>query len=182
LKLTKIKENQENVCCQPEEIKIIQKDLANLKTGMQRTKEPSRSFLNSSLKELENCSNVEENNSVISIQDESNQTISSNISEIVDVKISTPPNENKKDISTHPTSAQYCWKTPDALHCSLNELFPAQNTTGPPRRSVIANRYRIDYTESPAQYKQSSTESESECASDNNQSFLEKRRPGQSSL
>ena len=102
----------------------------------------------------------------------------STISEIVQVNDVPHPRETP-GISAHPTGAQSAenleWKTPDALHRSLN-FTAGHSTARPQHRSAPVNRYRLDYTESPAvQDRVIGSESE-------DQSFLDKRRHGPSNL
>ena len=101
----------------------------------------------------------------------------SKISEIV-IEYDMPrPIEESFGFSAHPTEAQLCqskenleWKTPDALHRSLN-FTPGHSTARPQHRSAPANRYRLDYTASPAQETTNEIES-------HDQSFLDKRQHG----
>jgi hypothetical protein len=67
-------------------------------------------------------------------------------------------------------------ETPETLHHSFDDFFPAENG-GTLHRKAIINGYRLDYTESPRQ--DNLNESENLIG---NQSFLATRPPGQSNL
>ena len=43
----------------------------------------------------------------------------------------------------------YGWKTPVSLHRNLEDVLPGTSTEIPRRRSVISNRYKLDYTVTP---------------------------------
>ena len=60
------------------------------------------------------------------------------------------------------------------MHCSLNEMFTPQSTTGAVTTG-IQNRYRLEYTVSPAQERLGENESEM-------QSFLDQRQSGHLNL
>ena len=119
------------------------------------------------------------NYSLIVIE-ENNEMNLSTISEIVNLENSPHPNIENADM-VHPSethNANLGWKTPDGMHCSYDDIFPAQNNTGPLHRVAVANRYRLDYTASPAHNKAVPDEIESSA----NRSFLDKCTPGQSNL
>ena len=106
------------------------------------------------------------------------------------------PNEMyKKKNSTEPDLAEFCpvqenfgWNTPAGMHCSFDDFLPAESSERPQQKSVILNRYCLDYTASSApttttHEKERCIESESQIVSpSSNMSFLYKRRSGQSNL
>ena len=119
-------------------------------------------------------------NSSLIVIEENNEMNLSTISEIVNLENSPHPNIENADM-VHPSethNANLGWKTPDGMHCSYDDIFPAQNNTGPLHRVAVANRYRLDYTASPAHNKAVPDEIESSA----NRSFLDKCTPGQSNL
>ena len=156
-KLSNVEKNQEDICMKiPAEMKELQIKFKSVKENDQEV-----TPLNSSI--------IEDRNDL------------STISEIVIEDDIPHPNEESFGFSAHPTEAQLCkskenleWKTPDALHRSLN-FTPGHSTARPQHRSAPANRYRLDYTASPAQDRDGETRID-------NQSFLDKRRHGPSNL
>ena len=81
----------------------------------------------------------------------------------------------ENDILEHPNE-NFDWKTPAGLHRSLNDLSPTPGSapSAPPPPPPVINRYRLDYTASPADDRHISSESEKLITE--NQSFLEMRQ------
>ena len=187
-KMMKMKETQENVCslC-PLRMKEFEQKLNSLKQNNHETKVPLNSSMAECGNELNDLSEISE------LTDFRNLT---QINEFEKKKDLSHPNErSEKNISTKTDAAQFCpvqdnfgWNTPAGMHCSFTDFLPAENSEHPRRQSVIFNRYRLDYTASPAsaittQDKERVIESESRTVSPSfNQSFLYKRRSGQSNL
>ena len=99
----------------------------------------------------------------------------STISETILIEEVTHPNENL-DIPPHPTDKisdeNLEWRTPDALHRSINEMTPAMSAVPPHHRSAPQNMYKLNYTASPAQNKSGNL----------NRSFLDQGQPADSNL
>jgi hypothetical protein len=158
VKLIKTREAQEKF---PSEIKVVKNDLSNLKKSIEDLEATQRRCpLNSSVieggKEEENVSTL---------------------SEIIDPEIVRHPNEEfiKKNNVGHPICNENLgWKTPEAMHRSFNEMISVQTSSRVPHKSVITNRYRLEYTASPAQER--FRENESEMNTTVSQPFLDKRQ------
>ena len=147
--------------CIHSEVKVIQDNMDKLKSTVQDLEaEKDKCPLNSSVLECE-------------------QENISTISEITDSRNRTPSNRSneKYNVLNHPNlnTEHLSWKTPDAMHCSLNDMFTAQRNTRA-GTAGIQNRYRLEYTASPAQERLNENESEMQS------SFLDQCQSGQLNL
>ena len=181
-KLIKMKEDQESFCTKiSPQIKMVQKELQNLEKIVKNKVIPAQisTPLNLSLAEgTENEENIEnEENDLSTISEIVNLTHPNDDGENVAYQDTTPSNPTGSGRAEQNLDCE----TPEFLHLSLSELFPANNSTGPLLRTAIKNRYHLDYTESPVQLGLRLSEGERENTT-NNQSFLVKRRPAQLNL